>query len=244
MNAVRANHKRWRADLPAVTTPQTFDVQVSDGGPPSVNVAPGLEFNFLRPDGSAIWSLKILRSDIVVECTRYTRWAKVWPRAERYIQNVIESLPELKPEPSITLCSLVVVDRFVSADPRANISEVLKPSAHLASRIFEQGNIWHHRTGWFEDTAAGSVLNNLNIEVKIEKKNEAEGGAEQSIIDIQHIQECRMSPVTLRNAAASKGNFLAPAMELMHANNKHIIKEVLSMQMLTRLGLVEAAGDE
>jgi hypothetical protein len=75
------------AELPAVQAPQGFEFNMggapTGGGPIQRRMIAGVQLSHLRPDGTPAWALRMMGNELSVECTRYTRWDKVWGTASR-----------------------------------------------------------------------------------------------------------------------------------------------------------------
>ena len=112
---IQSQHHRWQPDLPAVQIPQMFGFEVGPAGQtPKQIVGHGVEFSYLRPDGTPAWQLRFDVGNIVVECTRYTRWARVWQAANGHLQTALEVIATsgIQPDVQVAGFSLQCTDRF------------------------------------------------------------------------------------------------------------------------------------
>lgn len=239
LNSVRAKHKNWRAELPAISQPQWASMQVEEGQPvPKMVLSPGLEFSFLRPDGSSAWAVRLLGSDIVVECNRYTRWARTWPRGMKYILQMLEILAKPDPERQIVSCSMIVLDRFFSSDLHEGPAELLKRSELVSEKIFIAGPSWHQHSGWFEYSAGVRILNQLNLESKSEMFTQADGDtSEKLFVSIHHHQTWQLPvAISARSEVERQLASIDSAMTLMHEQNKSVLALLLQANTLEQIG--------
>jgi uncharacterized protein (TIGR04255 family) len=246
MQAVRASHKRWRAELPAVATPQGVELQMdSSGGPPKAVSFPGLEFSFLRPDGTPAWTLRLLGPDVTVDCNRYTRWAKTWDRAYRYLSEALQILERSEAELKVLTLSLMVLDRFRAESSNDSLQSLFKASSFIAANLFEAGPAWHQHTGWFKTAGSDRVLNQVNIDARTEMYDVDDGESRPSlIVSLQHLQQWQITaPISVQSQLTSGIELMRNAMNIMHVENKHLLSQMLDEQMLNRIGFFAAKAE-
>ncbi|MDT8356138.1 hypothetical protein APZ41_021405 [Roseomonas mucosa] len=238
LQSVQRQHKLWRADLPAVDRPQIIEMQIDANGTSQQRPHRGLEFSFRRPDNTSVWSAKIIGSDIIIECSRYTRWAKVWPRAEKYIRHFLEIISVPKPEPTVVLLSLITIDVFKSSELVGELNTLFRKGAYTPSFIFECGPAWHHHFGWFDELEGPRILNNVNCDAKLAPiEDGVEKNQQERIVTLQHLQEWQAQPVSIAALIGSSSQALREAMENMHNRNKILMHAMLSEEMAIRVGL-------
>jgi hypothetical protein len=190
------NAKLWSEDLPAkspvraiVTTPGSMQPQVSDG----------IEYSFKKPDGSSTWSLRFVGPDIVVECRRFTSWAKVLRRALSYFKQSLEILSAQKRDNRKTIIALLVQYCFIYEGGSISFSDVL--DEQKAGKWFclgpqETSDFWHQHLGWVESSAQGQIINQLNLDIQSEQTFPLPAELPlNAFLRVQHLQEVQVRQV-------------------------------------------------
>ena len=239
LQAVRAGHKKWRAELPAIASPRGFEMQLdSSGGSPKTVAFPGLEFSFLRPDGTPAWTLRLLGADATVDCNRYTRWAKTWDRASRYLSEALQLLGKSGEDRNIVSLTLIVLDRFRAEDTNDSIHGLFKKSQFLAAEMFEVGPIWHQHMGWYKVAEQDRILNQVNIDAKAEMLNVQDDETKQClVVSLQHVQQWQIkTPLSIQSQLTRVIEVLETSMHAMHRENKNLLANLINEHMLDRIG--------
>lgn len=231
-------HHRWQADLPAMQMPQMFGIEVGAGGsPPRQIVGHGVEFSYLRPDGTPAWQLRCDGGSITVECTRYTRWDRVWQTAKTHLLAAVEVIVESNEQPDLKVLAAAIqyTDRFIGEPRENNFNEIFSENRFLSKASFEFGDIWHTHLGWFEKDSDGDpVLNNLNIDAK----NDAAQEGSPIVVDILHLQQVRYNErLTILDFSSAAEARLETLMTTLHEQNKLVVREILEPQMKRRIGI-------
>lgn len=230
----RKRHDLWADTLPAMRDPAVFAVQIEDGSAVRVEKAPGVEFAFMRPDGSPVWAMRVLGPEIVVECTRYSRWARVWGAAQRYFGLALDLVSEGEGEPNAMLrTSLVVQDAFKAPADGADLRSLFVNTDLLPEAMFGRGSDWHVNTGWFSDLETLRVLHNLNID--------GAGDVASNIarVRIQHVMTVIRGPADVNETASERRDWLGKAMDALHLENKALVGRLLQPALLNRIGMPE-----
>ena len=241
LQELRKHHRLWREELPAVANADglTFQIDATTGLPQTPSNVVGIEFAFMRPDNTPAWKLRVLGPEVVVDCFRYTRWAKTWDRASRYFLEVLALLTKPQPEREIRSVSLLVVDRFKADALTDGPAGCLRESPLLSSKLFHVGPLWHQQSGWFsQPLGAGSrILNQLNL-AATQQAPLGDETDQELILTIQHVQEWSPDVAQpLRKAVESRLASLNAAMQIMHDENKSVVTALLDPVMLERIGL-------
>ncbi|HVY52470.1 MAG TPA: hypothetical protein VHA07_13030, partial [Devosia sp.] len=116
ISAVREHASLWQKTLPAMNFPQVLQVQLGPGatGPTAGELlAGGVEFSFMRPDGTPAWIMRVDGGAVVVECSRYTRWHSVFAQATGYFRDFLRVASGVKPDLTVAKHVLVVIDDFL-----------------------------------------------------------------------------------------------------------------------------------
>lgn len=240
---LRLSSGSWRTELPAVETPQLIDVQLNPAtGAPRALVNHAVEFSYKRPDGSFVWALRVLGSEIAIETTRYTRWDPTWAKAKSILEGVVSRVAELEKDrgQSVRTASLIFVDVFLASEESPNFSELFESCDELPSGILSRGPLWHCHTGWFVQDELGRVLHNFNVDTKQGSRPNSAGEQERVIeVQITHSQALQFSPPTeLKVDQLSTFNDNVHAvMSRMHDANKAMIKSLVKPAVRQKIGI-------
>ena len=174
------------------------------GAVPNSSLRSAVQLSHLRPDGTPAWLLRLLGRQLSVECTRYSRWEKVWGAAHRYLEAGLEVIEEQEPSRKIALLGQTFIDTFLAERDDYDLSALLKRESPLADKVFSSGSTWHSHVGWFErlDCLGTNVpwLNQLNLDAV----SSLHPGTSQPIkprVQVTHNQELRLpAPVSLEDA--------------------------------------------
>lgn len=235
LDVIRSRHELWRADLPRISEPAIFALNF-DGPNKPVRPEPmsGIEFSFVRPDGTSVWALRLIGNQAIVECTRYSRWAKVWGAAQRHLENLLEVLNDQDVPNPIASVSLAVIDAFTVDPATYKLDELLQPGDLVPAAIFSRGLNWHVHAGWFEIANAQQVLHNMNVDSMVRPPGPTGPLASVSILHTMVLARDANSDGVDR--AADKG-WLAHAMENLHMSNKSLMSALVTPSLLQRIGL-------
>jgi uncharacterized protein (TIGR04255 family) len=231
---LRKNHHLWADELPAVREPSSFKIHADTDQKLHALSAPTLEFAVLRPDGTAIWSLRFIGPEAVVECTRYTRWEKIWGAAHKHFNRVITCLSQA-PARNVTKVGLVVQDAFVTNSGIGETSDVLMQSDLLPAFIFSAGPEWHVHAGRFIPCEEnGRMLSNLNVDAVVLKQGD--GADLRRRISVLHVLTADRDE-EVASGSVSIDAWLTDRMEQFHARNKEILAQLLEPGLIARIGL-------
>jgi hypothetical protein len=224
------SRKDLTAELPAIQTPEAFEFNVGGGTPQVPQRLGGIQFSHLRPDGTPAWALRMVGNDLTVECTRYTRWERVWETTRKYLNAGLGVAQPSKRK--VALIAHAVVDVFVANREDYDLTSLLRQSPLLAERVFSSGPTWHNHIGWFSepmiDGPKAVWLNQLNVDaVRIPPDN-------QLVIQITHNQELRFAP-------AVEMSEMLPHLDRwfsdLHLANKRVLSDVLNSSVAKQIGL-------
>lgn len=204
----------------------------------SMNQVPGAEWKHFRPDGNPDWLARITPNSVSVHCMEYTRWTEVWPRVYGILAHIFRAcddqfLPLLN-------VGLRYVDRFDFKGSAAQYDAnqlVRRNSPHVAQQVLARGFRWHNYTGWFErsEKLGLDVLQQLNIDA-IEQV-----GTKLPIVSITHASLLRGQGFgdldSFRRFTHMDNSQIAQFMSIAHDNNHKLLREVLTDDMLKRIGL-------
>lgn len=187
----------------------------------------GVQFKYLRPDGSAIWFLSFINNIIEVQCTMYTRWEEIWQQSWDFMSIVATSLARNTSveETRFGNLSLRVVDVFLASEERSLSDQLFIKNQYIAPETLKHSRAWNSDIGWFYDIGVDPVLNKLSISSKVDNKFKVQDDIEtQWIYEISQYQEHRGDFLD-----SEKFCEIAPkVMVNFHDNNKIMLKNLLS----------------
>jgi uncharacterized protein (TIGR04255 family) len=228
LSDIRRHHSLWSSDLPAHKDTPGFTLTFDADGPRAEAIS-GVEFAFSRPDGSAVWALRFIGPNVSVECTRYTRWAKIWSSAHAHLSKALELIGKFDDAPTPSKLQLNVTDVFVAADSDAQLTAVFKDSDLIPKAATKFGSDWHSHTGWFEENANNRILHNLNIDAASERGDGSEGAR----ISLLHVLTADVSDTSLSELS----DHMILHMETLHQANKAVMGALLTEEIATRISL-------
>jgi hypothetical protein len=230
LDVFRQAHFQWAEALPAIREPAGFAIVVDAGKGVRAQNAPGVEFAFMRPDGTPVWAFRVFGNEIVVECSRYSRWARIWGAASKYLNLAFELVAGLETPANLTGVTHLVQDSFVAPLTDQDVSQLFVRSDLLPNAIFERNADWHSHTGWFADATNLRVLHNLNVDATSDQ------AASAARISVTHLMTVSGESVPGEGAAAQAA-WLEETMTLLHAENKTLMAKLLDPRVLERIGL-------
>jgi uncharacterized protein (TIGR04255 family) len=246
LEALRSFHVDFRDQLPAISVSQGVQVRLESGlqriTPVPMEI---LQFSYMRPDGTPAWALIFRGNEITVECTRYTRWARVWERAYSDLSIAVgklSKLPAATVSAAVEAATMTVVDAFVTKDPDYRLDELFDPeTAWLPRAIASAGPCWHSYSGWFDAPTSTFVsrINNLNISAQQENLTD---GDRQFVISITHLQRSAYG-TPLPCGDFRDNEIYVEELSSLHAKNKSVLKALLQPEMRRRIAL-EGGRDE
>lgn len=212
-NIVRT-HRSVVDDVPAV------------GGLASGDV--GIELSYRRPNGTSIWAVSLFDDVIQVECSRYTRWDKVWTTARRLIAFTANACVMTVAETKFGRPRLAVTDKFLPVTSDAQLQELFQPGPLLPESLFSRGRAWHCNQGWFEMLERDDrILHQLNLAGKGELHFElgAMEPKQRFVVSVEHVQEYRSQYASWSD---DDTEWLDAQMKGMHINNKEVLRNLVS----------------
>ena len=234
---VQGQRDKW-PELPAMNAPQTFSFQIGPGGVAPQNLGgQGLELSYQRPDGTPAWLMRFDATGLVVECTRYTRWDRVWEMARKFHHTALEVIQQSQQadDVGVAAVSLQYIDRFVGQAADNDFRTLFCESDIVAKSAFKFGDFWHQHTGWFDRShELGPILNNLNIDT-----NSDPASVDKSLsVGILHLQQLRYTEKkSIADFCGSVNVVFDGVMQHLHVQNKSLISSLLSSDMAEKIGL-------
>ncbi|MCP1931789.1 hypothetical protein [Bradyrhizobium elkanii] len=219
------------AELPAVQNPEAFEFNMgASGAAPQPKRMSGVQLAHLRPDGTPAWALRMMGPELAVDCSRYTRWARIWDTARGYLEGGIRAIVDAGVRRKVAVLGHVVADQFEASRANYDLRDALRENRFLASMAFGAGATWHNHVGWFEPVhdSSRSWLNQLNIDVFREPTTA------RLLLQITHNQEIRLQPpVDIENIS----DLIDETMNALHSQNKRVLGDILTNEMAKQIGL-------
>jgi hypothetical protein len=112
----------------------------------------------------------------------------------------------------------------------------VRDNPYINPHTFDAGPIWHCNSGWFDNTigqGSDRVLHNLNVSSQPVDLSSA------VIVDHHatvHLESPRQSTLALWAPPCEELGFMQ-ALDILHEQNKEILRNVLIPEMLSRIGL-------
>ena len=181
--------------------------------------------------------LRLENNTLSVSFMDYDSWEVTMKDALKYLRAVLVSLP-LEQNPVVAF-SLGFIDRYTySGNPRdARAGKLfVKNNPYITSHTFGAGAIWHCNTGWLEDTTEGDrVLHNLNVTSSLVDLS--------STVTIEHRATRHLGAprhtLTRLLEPPSEEEGLMVALELLHDQNKGILRKTLRPEIVARIGMTK-----
>tara|TARA_R110000868_G_C10919814_1_gene765590 strand:- start:1162 stop:1977 length:816 start_codon:yes stop_codon:yes gene_type:complete len=231
-----ALHATFKDELPRLSKGATFALYFGDAVPPDAPPST-VAFESFKPDGTHAWRLRIEGDKILVNCLDYSRWDQVSAKAYELLNKI--SAPLFASNATIEQILLQYLDRFEWQGDRAayDAGQLLKPdSAMMPAHIFDRGPLWHCYQGWFFDIAAERhqrVLERVQITSALES-----GEDTKLLVTIDDFMQLKMEePLSFEQAFRNENGTAKPLFELLHANNKSTLNQLLTDEMTNRIEL-------
>jgi len=213
-------------EFPTFNRTMNVEIKVTDEKPIEQSEhLNGIVMQKTRENGQPEWQLRAQGNSIIATCFHYDRWNIESKKAVNHLLKMVSSVEQDNP---VALIALQTVDRFMDNAEAYHISGVLNPdSRFLTKQALESGSLWHVHQGWFEQPSKDQkCLNVLNLST-----TDTPDGI-STIID--HNSQI------IFNAGKSTAHLereLADVFEVLHENNKKIVRELLSDEQKEKIGL-------
>lgn len=188
--------------------------------------------NYIFPDGpKPKWILRIQANTISLTCQVYTCWDEVWTFAKKYFALIFKELDDY------SLMKMVVeyLDEFHIADVRTNkwIEELFRPeTVYIPRFIYDINDPWHTHNGFITEEKNGDksrrTINAININFV---KNDMSGGALG--MQTQHASSFYLAKKIDLDTLEDIENVMVHN----HNQNKSILNQILTDEMLNKIGL-------
>jgi uncharacterized protein (TIGR04255 family) len=240
INRAKSRRTEYAEFLPGESGVQGFQLNLGVGvsnAPTSVaQIQEGFSWQRINPDGSLAWRLSVLQDHVVVNCADYTRWEEVWKRVAPWLFDMYQQITA--GGHSATSFSLQVIDQFTRKQPVTKhiLRELFSDkSIYLPKRLFENDELWHLYQGWFSEQGEplrGQKLNVINIS--------ASRVADINTVSLDHLMRVNLasnSPPLLKDAMENSP--LETLLNALHSENKAVLRDILTPDVVQSIGLVE-----
>lgn len=235
LQSVEQSSERWLEILPAHATAE------ADFSALGRNIKlPALQYAYLQPDGTPLWSLQIGGQHLIVECSVYSRWERIWQVASELLKDALIALNSDQSRSKnlgVSSVDLTVRDVFAvdcKSPERYDLTKLFKENQYLPKVAYSKSNAWHTNIGWFEEELPDPLvqtLHHLNFD--------ANAQADQTKVGISHFQTRNTGiDIPIYEACGETWNALESVMNQLHANNKQVVRELLQDDVLKQIGLM------
>lgn len=240
---VVARHDLWKADLPKLSRPGVFQINLGAGAIaggsdmallPFLPFAPAI-FEAIKRDGSVDWRLRIDADWIGVNCLTYTRWNEIWPRARALLSQA--SQLAWGDGNALSGVALQYIDAFKwEGDANAySVDELLRrDTRYVPSGLRGRGPLWHLHQGWMRHDglpAPGRLLERVHLDAV-----EQEG---QFLVKMDTTLRLELDPRLASHEEAFGGDrgFVDSVFDELHATDKVLVGSYLTDEMVARIAL-------
>ena len=185
------------------------------------------------------WSLRAERNRVVVACSEYTKWKEIKEKALVLLSTASEKC-SLETNPIVEIV-YQCVDKFIFEGEleEYQVGEVFNiDAAFLTQNVVENNRYaWHVHQGWFSEHEDMVALNNLNLNSHMQDDPQLH---ETEIIHFARIRKADGTDINDRDILVGDGGqigYLEKAMETSHELNKEVLRNLLSENMLTVIGI-------
>lgn len=209
------------------------------GGALPAGAAPlgGFVFTRMRPDGSDEMEFQVQRQQVSFRTMLYTRWAKVFARAQQLFEAV---LPLYLRHAPIGAIAMNYVDKFVClATPDACDARPLlrKDSPYLAPNVFDARDLWHCHTGAFSHPDEQTKrLISVNVDLLTDKVDDKD----RTVLSIASVltdgfNQAGYKPMELTPEAGP--GFIFQRFDALHALDKVVLGSIIMPSVAKRIAL-------
>ena len=195
-------------------------------------------YETLTKDGPVEFGLKFEANRILFLVGSYTRWAKVWPRAQKYLREATALVPETN---SVSSYAVEYTDLFRASEGEYSEfqpSEFLrKGSQYVPEHVFNGMENWHFDIGCFHTYNKPEPHMILTrIQANLEDNNE-EKSRDLSIVLMHQFRGDRESWVGHKKLPDSIRDRALENFEVLHELDKKILGEIINDTMAKEIGL-------
>ena len=198
----------------------------------------GFQFSRIQLNGQPSRILSLANNVLSVSFMDYEGWPTVRQDIERYVTPAVANLPLI--DNPVMAYSLRFIDRYNyhGDHSEADAGQLFrKGSPYIAPQVFEAGATWHCNTGWF-DTRVGTggdrILHNVNIASRPLDMTSAVTVDHNATVQLE---SPRHSSDALFAPAPEEALRLLDTLNVLHDQNKNVLRDALLPEMLGKIGL-------
>lgn len=149
---------------------------------------------------------------------------------------------------------LAFIDVFFNDEPdNYQVTDVFAPhSPYLAQVIYESGHEWKNQVSWSEEVDHAQIESSLSISARLlteeddddrDGDGDATGEGSDAMDSDQHITEIQNKLSVMEDPSQAAVSWskeeVASRLDLLHSKNKQLLLDLLSEDMIRRIGLKE-----
>lgn len=236
-------HDQFRRELPRKLEQQMVMVQIQPmlgqvpAGTPEIA---GVTFDDVGRTGEVERGLLVDKTRIAFFSAQYTRWAEIWPLANRLLTECGKIILEKTPAVAILI---EYQDRFVhdrDGEEGINLRLLFRDGGDLVPRHFiESTDICHSFHGWRERVDApwaGFRIDNVNVAI-----SDNPAGARVADITVQH-RIIMDAPCADGEEFFRNDGVLATIADGLHDLNKVLVRRLLTEAVIKTIPGLEGTG--
>ena len=203
----------------------------------------------LALDGRHEWALRIEGNRIVIACSDYPGWDAFSDRAKEYLLKALEHI-NLSDNPIIEITGQCT-DKFYSTEGHIEFERLFDVESKFLTHFMVENKptAWHVHQGWFDSIKSANCtsLHNLNIGMQTvtvqgdkANNNSPKEISEASIVHSVRIKKDDEGTFSADEiiASGSEDNLrFSSVIQYMHDSNKKNIGQILSKEILERMGV-------
>ena len=235
---IEARHQGEEDELPGVVKHSEVAFSIGPGGVQhSVPAAAhrGVTFQCVANTGEIEWGYTVEANRVLIRCAKYDCWINVFGKVKGLMERFMEPLFEAN---SLATVGLEYRDEFLISDIAQPWVDQLfdRDSKHLSPNIFEMPGLWHSHSGYYvyPEIEEGKLLNRLNIDHLVQDSGEY-------IVSMVTQHRIALTEPTREQLGASNNEQLLKLFDdVMHLQNKELLKDLLSSEMKEKIGLKDS----
>lgn len=195
------------------------------------NRAGGFDLKQFKSNGNVAWAVSIRPGFIACNCMDYDRWASIKPTAIELLTPFLKAA--IAKGQQIQAVGLQYQDVFrvncaIGSESLATLFR--QNSAFIPGHLLKQHSLWHSHQGWFSESPEQQrLLNNVNLDV-LEQDSHL-------LVKLNGQHRVFSLSGDGKVSRVIDGEQLEEILDFLHIQNKKVLGEVLSDEILDRIGL-------
>jgi uncharacterized protein (TIGR04255 family) len=229
-----SSHREFEAELPGKL--QAPAPQMSFNGL-QVPLQFGVVFDRYNPAGALEKRLRLDNNSVYVNNLLYTRWDEVSTNALGLIERCLATSMQVDNTVRSLVLQYVDLFRWMGDVAQYDLSQLLDVnSPNMTKEVFEHGPLWHLHQGWYKDVANalnGRLLERTTIDGVLDSSN-------LPVVRFDSFLQLELSE-GLNSSDTRFGNDVFEQLRVffgfMHDQNKSMLKDCLTEQVIGEIGL-------